>query len=93
VPQTGNGLAVTALVLGIIGIVVSWIPFVSWIVGALAIIFGAVGMSTANKRGGIGKGMAVAGLVLGVITIAIGVVFWIWIFTTAHTICSTYGNC
>jgi hypothetical protein len=92
-PQ-GNGLAVTALVLGIISIVFSWVPFFDWVLAILAIIFGAVGISAANKRGGVGKGMAVAGLVLGLITVVLGVIFVIYVFAVFHTVCTTQGvNC
>jgi hypothetical protein len=89
-PQ-GNGLAVTALVLGIISIVFSWVPFFDWVLAVLAIIFGAIGISTANKRGGAGKGMAVAGLILGVITVVLGVIFVIYVFSVFHTVCTTQG--
>jgi hypothetical protein len=89
-PQ-GNGLAVTALVLGIISIVFSWVPFFDWVLAILAIIFGAVGISAANKRGGVGKGMAVAGLILGLITVVLGVIFVIYVFSVFHTVCTTQG--
>jgi len=78
--QTGNGYATTALVLGLVSIVVSWFPFVDWVLGALAIIFGAVGISTAGRRGGAGKGMAVAGLALGLATVVLGIIFWAVIY-------------
>jgi len=54
--QTGNGYAVTALVLGLVSLFLSWFPGVDWVLGALAIIFGAVGISTARRRGGAGRG-------------------------------------
>jgi len=60
-----SGMAVAALVLGILGISI------------LAIIFGAIGISQTNKDPNLkGKGLAVAGLVLGIVGI-IGTVFWI----------------
>jgi len=58
-PQPANGVAVAGLVLGILGVL---IPFL----GILGLIFGAVGLSKANRGAG-GKGMAIAGLVLGII--------------------------
>jgi hypothetical protein len=92
-PQ-GNGLAVAALVLGIISIVFSWVPFFDWLLAILAIIFGAVGISAANKRGGVGKGMAVAGLILGLITVVIGIIFVIYVFSVFHSVCTLNGvNC
>jgi hypothetical protein len=56
-PQPTNGLAVAALVLGIV-----WI---FWIGSALAIVFGHVALGQIRQRNQSGKGMAVAGLVLG----------------------------
>jgi hypothetical protein len=71
--QQSNGMAVTALVLGIIGAVLFWLPIVGWILAILAIIFGGVGIARAN-RGASGKGMAIAGLVLGIASIALYVI-------------------
>jgi Domain of unknown function (DUF4190) len=69
-PQTrrGNGLAVASLVCGIIGLLIF-----SFILGPLAVIFGGVGLSRAN-RGASGRGLAIAGIVLGVIDIVLLVV-------------------
>lgn len=93
-PQQGNGMAVAALVLGIVSLVLSWVPFFDWILGALAIIFGAIGMSAAKQRGGAGRGMAVAGLVLGIITVALGVLFVFWVFAVFNGVCGQPGvNC
>lgn len=67
-PQPGKGLAVAALVLGIISVVFFWIPFVD----ILTLVLGIVAVILAIIAGKQGKnGMAVAGLVLGII----GVVF------------------
>ena len=64
-----NGMAITALVLGLLGLFLFGI-----VLGPLAIIFGAVGMSFANKNNGSGKGLAVAGLVLGILDCLVFVV-------------------
>ena len=69
--KENSGLATAGMVLGIIAIVGSWIPFlniVSIILAVLAIIFGLIPLF--QKRS-IGK--AVTGVVLGVITIIIAV--------------------
>ncbi|MEJ7596560.1 MAG: DUF4190 domain-containing protein [Kofleriaceae bacterium] len=80
----GNGLAVAGLVLGIVALVFFWIPFLNWILAILAIIFGAVGNSKANKIGGKGKGMAIAGLVMGILGAILGVVFVMFIVGKAN---------
>jgi hypothetical protein len=56
-----NGLAIAGLVCGIIGLVIF-----NFILGPLAIIFGAVGLRKASQ-GAVHGGMAWAGLVLGII--------------------------
>ena len=59
-PQNGMGTA--ALVLGIIGLLIG-----GCILGPLAIIFGAVGISKANQGVATNKGSAVSGLILGIV--------------------------
>jgi hypothetical protein len=71
-PQ-GNGMAVAALVVGLIGLLLFGV-----VMGILAIIFGAIGIGKANALGGKGKGMAIAGLILGVVDI----LAWIIILAT-----------
>lgn len=64
----GNGLAIAGLVCGIVGIFVG-----SIILGPLAIIFGAIGWSRAN-RGAPYKGMGIAGVVLGSIDVLLFII-------------------
>jgi len=60
-----SGMAIAALIMGILGI------------SLLAIIFGGIGISQTGKDPNLkGRGMAVAGLVLGILGM-IGVIFWI----------------
>lgn len=73
-PQS-NGMASAALTLGLLAIFLVWIPLflgaiLGWILGILAITFGGVGISRANKGAG-RQGQAVAGLVLGILTIGL----------------------
>ena len=77
VAQAANGFAVTALVCGIIGAVFGLIPltfFIAWILGIIAVVFGALGRRRARLQAAGRKGMATAGLVLGIIALALGVV-------------------
>ncbi len=67
-----NGLAVTALVLGILALVFFWLPFLGWIPAILGLIFGLIAMQR-NE----GRGMAVAGVVCSAIALAIKIWFWI----------------
>jgi Domain of unknown function (DUF4190) len=67
-----SGFAVAALVLGIIGLFLSWITF--GIPSILAVIFGHVGLGRVRRGVGDGRGMAIGGLVLGYVVIAVFVV-------------------
>ncbi|WP_091047992.1 DUF4190 domain-containing protein [Glycomyces sambucus] len=64
----------TALVLGLIGLIIfSWIPginlFTGLPLGILAVIFGIVALVKAKSRGGKGKGTGLWGVILGVLTL------------------------
>lgn len=74
-PET-NKMSVAALVCGILGIVGSFIPVVSYftlVLAILGIVFGSKGMKIA-KATGQGQGLATAGLVLGIIGTTFGVI-------------------
>lgn len=66
-----HGLAVAALVCGLVGILLA-----NLILGPLALIFGLVSISKINASGGAlkGRGMAITGVVLGPIDFIIGVI-------------------
>lgn len=67
--QRTNGFSVASLVLGIVGFF--FYPFL--IPGALAIIFGFVGMNQVGKSGGAqrGRGLAIAGLIIGIVDVVL----------------------
>lgn len=68
----GNGLAVTALVLGIVAAVFGLIPLfflISLTCGVLAVIFGLVGRDRPTRRG-----MALAGVLLGIAGVALAII-------------------
>jgi hypothetical protein len=63
--QGSNGLAIAGLVCGLVGLL-----FLNIILGPLAIIFGGVGLSRANRGAG-HRGMAMAAVILGVVDLII----------------------
>jgi hypothetical protein len=79
---TGNGFAVAALTLGIIGAVFALSPF-GWVVGGvsglLGLAFGLVGLRNVARHGAGYGGLAISGLILGsVAIIAAGYTAWNW---------------
>lgn len=70
-PKT-NGMAIAALVLGILSIV---IPYIGFILGIIAIILGKKSRRAINENHEGGSGLAIAGFVCGLV----GLCFWVLI--------------
>lgn len=78
-----KGLAVTALVLGIIAILGSWIPFVSIasvVIGVVGLVFGIIAIVKAmsGKAGGkvmafVGAGLSLLAIIFGIVSTGVGV--------------------
>ena len=66
------------MVLGIIGLVFSFIPlfgfFFALPLGILAVVFGAVGLRRVSRHEANNRGAAIAGLVTGLIALVIGLI-------------------
>ncbi|MBO3734045.1 hypothetical protein [Glycomyces niveus] len=83
--KQGNGFGVTALVLGLVGLLIfSWIPginlFTAIPLGLLAVIFGIVALAKAGSRGGKGKGTGGTGLILGLVAIIGAIAMTVFVF-------------
>jgi hypothetical protein len=92
--QPGNGIGIAGGVCGIVAVVLCWIPFVDYVsivLGALAIIFGALGLRNANAHGGGGKGMAITGIVTGIVALVISVLFLAVVYTAVTSINTSVG--
>ena len=78
--QQSNGMAVAALVLGILAIVTFWIPFfniVSIIMGIVALILGFLGRGRSKQPGVGGGGMAMTGIILGALAIVLSILVYV----------------
>ena len=64
--KAASGLAIAAMVVGIISVVLGWTPFLGFALGATALILGIIGL----KKKVEGKGMSIAGVVTGGIAVA-----------------------
>jgi hypothetical protein len=72
-----NGMGTAALVLGILAIVLAFIPilgFASWPLSILGVIFGLVGVRRVGKRRATNKGVAVSGFVLSLIGLVLVII-------------------
>ena len=65
-----NGLGIAGFVLGLLGLIFVWVPFLSWILLLIGLILSGVAL-TMKKA----KGLAIAGLVLSVIGILLKIYF------------------
>lgn len=59
---TTNGLAIAAMIVGIVAVISGWAPFWGVVVGIAAIVLGIIGL----KRPG-GRGMAITGIITGAV--------------------------
>lgn len=84
-PRPRNGLGTAALVLGIVGVVLCWIPFTGWALNILAVVFGAIGRKRAIGGQATNRSSAVAGLVLGVVGLAVWVVILLVVVSAGIT--------
>ncbi len=87
----GKGLSVTALVMGILGIIGGFIPVVCYfttLCAILGLIFGVIGRKKSKLIYGKASGIATAGLVLGIIGVAFAVIGLICSVICAAAICS-----
>lgn len=70
-----NTYGIVALIFGIIGLCCGWalafLYFTGFIISAIAIIFGAIGISRDDSHG-----MAITGLILGIISLVCEIVFF-----------------
>lgn len=75
-PSTGNRAATVALVCGLIGVVVAWIPLAvvaGLVLAVLAVVFGVKGLRLSRENGE-GRGRAITGLVAGAGALALSIV-------------------
>lgn len=82
-PNARRGFAVTALVLGILAVCFSWVPFFGWALCILAIVFGALSL-----RHGMGK----AGLILGILGAVLAVILYMAIFAGGNSTTTTVNR-
>ena len=94
--RQGNGFAVAALVLGIIGVLTGLIPLLFFIVvpcGVLAFIFGLLGRRAAKRSPDRPRrGQATAGVVLGLVAAVLGVVGFVIVGNVINDAADSLGR-
>ena len=58
-----SGLAIASLVLGILTLLIFWIPFLHLLPGLIAVVLGIIGFSKARRGTAGGGGLAMAGII------------------------------
>ena len=75
---SANGIATAGLVLGILGLCLFWLTGLGALLGLLATIFGAIGLTTARRQPDRPRyGHAITGLVTGVLAMVLSIGFLI----------------
>ncbi|MBA3338332.1 MAG: DUF4190 domain-containing protein [Geodermatophilaceae bacterium] len=87
-----NGLAITSLVLGILGLATCWLTFPGIILGILAVIFGGIGIARGRADRVSNKGMAIAGLITGIIAVIIGSVLLVLAIQISNNCHQQFGS-
>lgn len=75
--QPSNGVGIGALVVGIVSVVLCWLPFVGLTLAIVAVVLGIVGIRKASRGEATNKGMAIAGVVTGGFALFVGALFTI----------------
>ena len=90
----GKGMSVAAMVLGILGMVIGWIPGLNWLglpCAIVALVLGIIGRKKA-KEVGAPTCMATAGVVLGIISLTVVVLAILCVIVFAGAILAELGT-
>jgi hypothetical protein len=78
-----DGVAVAALIVGILSLLVAWLPIIG-LIGALggvvALVLGFVARGRIKRTGASGSGMALTGIITGVVALLLGTLITIGLF-------------
>jgi hypothetical protein len=74
--STGNGLALTSFILGIIGILFTFLFFVGVIPAILSVVLGHLSLQQIRQSGGWqrGRGFAIAGTIMGYLVLGLALI-------------------
>lgn len=81
-----NGVAIAALIVGILSLPAVVTIIFAPILGIVAIILGFIGLGRASQAGGAGRGMAIGGIVTGALGILLTVLLFLGLFVFSATL-------
>jgi hypothetical protein len=79
-PQ-GKAMALTAFIVGLVSLLIAWIPFLfvlGFIGAVVAFVFGVLGVRHAGRHDGLGRGFSVTGIVLSIAALLLCVVGFVF---------------
>jgi Domain of unknown function (DUF4190) len=79
-PPRRNGLGTASVVLGIVAVLLSWVPVVGLVLGVWAVATGVPARKRVKRREADNDLSALAGVVLGILAIVIDAALLIWMF-------------
>lgn len=81
----GAGMGIFALILGLLALLLSWIPGIGLIaaviLGLAAIVVGLIARSRARRINGSGRGLGIAGAILGVLSLIVAALVTVGVVT------------
>jgi Na+/H+ antiporter NhaD/arsenite permease-like protein len=94
-----KGLSITAMILGILALILVicgfWFPYPGILLGIAAAVVGFVALSKVKRREIAGRGMALTGVITGILAFVLGIVFaigGIWFAGSDLGKCLTAAN-
>lgn len=87
-----NGIGTVALVLGIVGLVLS-LFVIGALPGILAIIFGVIGLSRVRRRQATNRGAALTGVITGVLSLVVAIVVAVTVVSIFKTEFRKFRDC
>lgn len=71
-PSKSNGMAITALVLGVVALITVWLPPLAIVLALVAIVVGFLGMKKSAESGG--RGLALGGIITGGLALVVSII-------------------
>lgn len=92
-PSGSNGLAIGALITGILSIPLLIVFGLGAVLGVVALVLGIVALRRTSRGAASGRGMAIGGIVTGAISIVVGIFIVIFLFTFGFGIVEEMDAC